>query len=294
MRTVRFHAAALTLGLMLLSLSSPARASRGTNPFLDYRTESWFLPQSPSVTGGPVAGLFNPAAFALSDIGGSDFWWNDRSIRSGLDNYGLGLGRTLNFAMNTTTFGDTRESYKIYDYQIGLAGGSRDHTFGMAYRWSRGETQRVDRQQALVIGATSRQRNWLSFGASGVFSLESGAAQYVFDMGLRPFQKDYLTVFADWAVNDDETFFSGGAWSAGLEVRPVDGVHLGVRAREQLGSGQVDYSALLGVTLGFTNFAALPQYDHDGNLQQTSFLVRSNPPLKGLPGQGLILGKKIT
>ncbi len=292
MRTDRFHRSILMAGLFVMSLA--ATVAGATSPFLDYRNDSWFLPQSPSVTGGPVAGLFNPSAFALSDIAGSDFWWNDNSIRSGLDNYGLALGRSLNFAMNTTTFGNTQESYKIYDYQVGLAGGSRDNTFGLAYRWSNGETNRVDRQQALVLGATSRHDRWLNFGASGVFSLESGAAQYVFDLGLRPFQKDFLTVFADWTVNDDEVFFSDGTWGAGIALKPVDGVQVGVRAREQVGTGKVDYAAVCGVTMGFTNFTLMPQFDHDGNLGQTGFLSRSNPPIKGLPALHRVIGKSPT
>ncbi|MDX2475713.1 MAG: hypothetical protein QNL91_18635, partial [Candidatus Krumholzibacteria bacterium] len=126
MNSVRLRTG-LVFGLVLL-LATTALA---TSPFLDYKSDSWFLPQSPSVTGGPVAGLFNPAAFALTDVAGSDFWWDDSNIRSGLDNYGLAFGRGLNFAMNTSTFGTHAESYKIYDYQLGLAGGARDHTFGL-------------------------------------------------------------------------------------------------------------------------------------------------------------------
>jgi len=295
MSNVRLSALALVMGLLLVSLTTTsALASRATNPFLDYRTESWFLPQSPSVTGSPVAGLFNPAAFALNDVVGSDLWWNDGNVRDGLDNYGFALGRQLNFAMNATTFGDRAESFKIYDYQIGVAGGSRSHTYGLGYRWSHGETHRIAREKALVFGTTERVRNWLSFGAAGVFGLSSQAAQYVIDVGVRPFQKNFLTLFADWAVNDDQAFFQDGSWSAGLEVRPLSGVHLGFRARDRAGSDDLDYSALLGVTLGFMNFAALPQYNADGDLLRTHFLVRSDPPLSGLPGQKLVIGKKTT
>ncbi len=293
MSSSRLRLSTLLLCLLLVTVAAAsALAARDTSPFLDYRSESWFLPQSPSVTGGPVAGLFNPAAFALTDRSGSDFWWNDGNVRGGLDNYGLGLGRSLNFAMNTATFGTSDDNYKIYDYQIGFARGTRSQTFGLAYRWSQGETQRTAREKALVVGLTSRHRNWLSFGAAGVLSVESNAAQYVFDLGVRPFQKDYLTLFADWAVNDDHAFFQDGSWSAGLEVRPIKGVHLGFRARERVGSGDVDYSALLGVTMGFTNFSVLPQYNADGDLQRTHYLMRSDPPLRGFADKFLVPGKK--
>ncbi len=292
MSAIRLRCGALAL-VLLLTVAGSVGAQTDT-PFLNYRTDSWLLPQSPGVTGGPVAGLFNPAAFALTDVGGSDFWWNDGNIRGGLDNYGLGFGRNLNFAMNTSTYGTHAESWKIYDYQVGLAGGTREDTFGIGYRWSRGETRRTAREHALVIGAVSRHRSWLSFGASAVLGLSSNAAQYVFDVGLRPFQKDFLTVYADWAVNDHEAFFQDGSWGAGVELRPIAGVHLGFKARERIGTTDVDYSALAGVTMGFTNFTMQPQYDTDGNLQRSHYLLRNNPPLKGFPGQGLVIGKKLS
>ncbi len=279
---------AVICGLILLLATS----SMASSPFLDYRTDSWFLPQSPSVTGGPVAGLFNPAAFALNDVSGSDFWWNDGNVRGGLDNYGLGFGRGVNFAMNTTTFGTHAESYKIYDYQVGLAGGARDHTFGLGYRWSRGETQRTARERALVIGAASRKRNWLTYGTATTISLESQSAQFLFDVGLRPFQKDFLTIFADWAVNEDEVFFKEGSWSAGLEVRPVDGVHLGFRARELPGSNDLEYSAMAGITMGFMNASAMSRYNEDGDLLRRHYLLRASPPFKGLPDPNLLPTKK--
>lgn len=294
MRLARLFGSALIMSLVLTLVTVPALAARDGNPFLDYRSGSWFLPQTPSVTGGPVAGLFNPAAFALTDVMGSDLWWNDGNVRSGLDNYGLSLGRNLNFALNATTFGDHAESFKIYDYQLGVAGGSRGHTFGMGYRWSHGETQRVAREKALVIGGAERIRNWLSFGLAGVFSLQSDAAQYVFDVGVRPFQKNFLTLFADWAVNDDQAFFQDGNWGAGFEVRPLAGVHLGLRARDRVGTDDLDYAAMLGVTVNFTNFTTLPRYNADGDLQLTHFLLRNDPPVKGLPHPLANIGAKAT
>ena len=138
--------------LVVLTAALPVHAERDTFPLLDYRTESWFLPQSPGVTGGPAAGLFNAGAFGMTGRAGSDVWWNDRSVRPGLDNYGFGVGRGLNFAMNTTTWGDEISSYKTYDYQLGLAGGTRRASLGLAYRWANGETQRRPREKAIALG----------------------------------------------------------------------------------------------------------------------------------------------
>jgi len=55
-RPPRFLALALSLALAvtILTTASLVLAERDTLPLLDYRTESWFLPQSPGVTAGPV------------------------------------------------------------------------------------------------------------------------------------------------------------------------------------------------------------------------------------------------
>ena len=266
----------------VLSCAFGALAERDTLPLLDYRTESWFLPQSPGVTGGPVGGLFNPGAWAMTDRAGTDFWWNDRSIRSGLDNYGFGVGRGLNFAMNTSTFGTTGDSYKIYDYQLGIAGGNRMGAFGMGYRWANGETSRHPREKSLVMGLVSRQRSWTTFGASSVFSLESRAAQYVLDLGIRPFNRTWLTLYADWTVNDDQAFFNGGVWGGGMDIRPFKGLHLGLRAREEPKTGDIDYAAQFGLTLGAFHAAAMPVYNEDGDNLGTSYLLRAQPPFRGI------------
>ncbi|MEN8007793.1 MAG: S49 family peptidase [Candidatus Krumholzibacteriota bacterium] len=281
--TRTWRLSALILLVLSLTATAAALAERDTLPLLDYRTESWFLPQSPGVTGGPVGGLFNPGAWAMTDRMGSDFWWNDRSIRSGLDNYGFGFGRGFNFAMNTTTFGTTGDSYKIYDYQVGVAGGTRAGSFGVGYRWAHGETERHPRQKSLTMGFVSRRTRWTTLGASAAWSLESSAAQYVFDLGIRPFDRNWLTVYADWAVNDDQVFFKGGVWGAGLEVRPVRGLHVGFKARRQPGTGDLDYTGMFGVTLGAFHAAAMPVYNEDGDHLATSGLLRTNPPYQGFP-----------
>ncbi len=280
--------------ILALNTAGLAFAEREVMPFADYRSESWYLPQSPSVTSGPAASFFNPAAWSMTDKGAADFWWNDSNIRSGLDNYGLAFGRGLGFGINTTTFGDRADSYKIYDYQLGISHGTRAGTFGLGYRWAHGETQRTPREKAISAGFITRKRSYWSFGASGIWSLQSSAAQYVFDLGLRPFNRPWLTLFGDYTANDDQSFFKDGYWGAGLEVRPLSGLHLGVKARQQLGTDDVEYSAMVGLTLKFMNLASMPRYDNNNDLINSSYLVRTNPPFSSLPfcKKGPLIGKK--
>jgi len=273
--------------VILMSLAGSALAERDAMPFADYRTESWYLPQSPGVSGTPVATMFNPASFSLNDEVGFDTWWDDQDFSGGLDNYGFAFGKTLGFAMNTHTYGVKDDHYKIYDYQLGLSGGTRAGVFGLGYRWSQGETQRTPHHKALAMGFVSRKSKWTSFGASSLFSLESNAAQYIFDLGIRPLGRDWLTVYADWTANDDHSFFTDGSWGAGLEVRPFNGLHLGFRARENLNGEDYDYSVMVGLTLNQLNLAAMPTYNNAGDELGTSYLMRSTVPFKGATPQKL-------
>ncbi len=279
----------ICLLIVLVTLAGSALAEREVMPFADYRTESWYLPQSPGVTGTPVATMFNPASFSLNDGVGFDSWFDDQDIDSGLDNYGFAFGKTLGFAMNKRVYGDKTDHFSIYDYQLGLSSGTRAGVFGIGYRWSHGETQRKPHQKALALGFVSRKSRWLSFGASSLFSLESSAAQYIFDVGIRPFSRDWMTLYADWTANDDQSFFSGGTWGAGLEVRPVDGLHLGFKARENLSGGDFDYSVMVGLTLDRSNFAVMPTFDGDGNNLTNKYLIRGTVPFKGFKSEKLSL-----
>ena len=272
----------VVLPVLLASGLGSALAQDRPLPFADYRTESWFLPQSPAVAGGPASSLFNPATLALNDRTATDFWWNDADVRGGLDNWGLAFGHRLGFALNTTTWGVRGDSHRTFDYQLGVAQGGRLGAFGLAYRWSHGETGDRPRQKALALGFLSRPGRRFSLGAAQVMSLESSAAQTVLDLGVRPWGRDWLTLFADWTADSEQAFFADGVWGAGLEVRPMAGLHLGVRARDRIEDDGIDYSVLVGVTLADFHGAALTGYDPDGNRTGRGYLLRTNPPYSGL------------
>ena len=142
------------------------------------------------------------------------------------------------------------------------------------------------------MGLVSRPGLRSSFGASAAWSVESGAAQYVFDLGLRPLGRDWLTVFADWTVEDDDAFFKGGGWGAGLEVRPVPGLQVGARLAEPRGGGDPTITAVVGLGFHGTGLAALPAYDGDGEHRHTAYLLRTDAPFEGRPDSKPLLGRK--
>ncbi|PIV81877.1 hypothetical protein COW53_01995, partial [bacterium CG17_big_fil_post_rev_8_21_14_2_50_64_8] len=273
----------LLVALVLLTWALPVGATEPL-PLPDYRTESWFLPAGPGVTSGPVAGLFNPGAFGMTARAGTDLWYR-RTAGTDLDQYGFALGRTLNFAVMGHEFAVDGDVARVWDFQLGLAHGNRRHSAGLGFRWATGATGRSPRQNSLILGSIERNR-WMSWGSSAAFSLQSGAAQYLFDLGLRPFGRPWLTLNGDWTLVDGQRVFQDGVWGAGLEVRPWQGIALGMRARERA-SGDVDVAAVAGVTLGATGFWALPGFDAQGNDLGTAWLVRSQPTRAGMDPRAL-------
>ena len=259
-------------------------ASAGADePFLGTHESTAYLPQTPGVTGGPVGAFANPASWATSNEGGLDFWWSDRSIRrDALDNWGFSTGRNLGFAMQRSVLPDGGDGYSLYDYQAGIAGGDRRGHLGLAWRWSGGRSGRVGRENSLVAGAINRPNRYVSYGLSGVFSTGSDARLGLFDLGIRPFGKSWITLFGDYSLADDQNLDTG-QWGAGFEVRPWRGIHLGMKMREADGADDYSYSLNLGLTLDGSGFHVLPGYDQDGNRGATSYLVRAEPPYRGLP-----------
>lgn len=298
----------MPLVLAAVLLAAAAAPAADTTPFLDYRTESWFLPQSPSVLGGPAAGLFNPAAWGLNDKSAFDAW---EVMREGDDpgpnQYGFALGRKLGLAWQTQSVDRDGRTLRVFDYALGLAGGGRRGGFGLSYRWATGDTDDLVRQSALSIGMIGRPSRWASFGASALRSLESDNGQYVLDVGLRPLGRHWLTVFADWTVNDGQKFIDDGVWGAGCELRPWGGLHLGGRIRDagDASDRDYDYSLFAGVTFSGDllaglptfdengeHFGFLPVFDQDGDLLRTAMLQRSSPPSPGFDLPAVQLGGK--
>ena len=173
-RTIRAIRAIRTAMIILAGLfaASSAPADPGTLPLMDYRTESWMVPQSPAVSAGPVGGLFNPAAFALYARGGLDVW-SGRSDLTARQGYGFALGRTLNFALHDQEFGPVNAPYSVTNLQLGLTKGGPSGALGLAYRWATGETARTPRHKSLVLGGAARVHTWLTLGAAQNLSLQA-------------------------------------------------------------------------------------------------------------------------
>lgn len=261
--------------LVLAGTGSSARADVVDPSALD------FLPASAGVTGGAVGGFLNPAAWA-SGAGELAFTWTDRTLREdALDDWGLSLASPLGFAVQRHTRpaagGGTRAAW---DYRLGVAGGDRRNFAGLAWRWTRDEGPGAA-GQGPVLGTLLRPSRYVSVGSTSFLATGSSHREGSLDLGVRPFGTARLTLCAD-AAWDREARWDDPDWSAGLEVRPVAGLHLGARLREDA-AGEREWLLGVGVTLDRMGVHVAPRVDEDGDVRRTSYLVRVNPPHPGLP-----------
>lgn len=261
------------------AFAGPARASDSISDF----GRRDLLPAPPSVTGGAVGGLVNPAAWATVAGGELAFWWNDDSIQAhSLDNWGISSGGRLGFSAERRTAPGASGRLRVHDYQIGFAAGNRLAHSGLAWRWSTGDDEALGRDSGLVLGSVVRPNRRLTYGSSVLLSAERSYAAGAFDIGVRPLGTPHLTLFGDYTLSSKQRL-DDGEWSAGAEIRPAAGVHVGGRVTGSSGTDEVAWVANLGLTLDRLGLHALPGFDDDGDLGTTTYLVRGNPPYGGIP-----------
>jgi protease-4 len=223
------------------------------------------LPAPPGVTAGSLGGFANPAAWATSSARDLSVWWNDD------EDWGFSHAGVLGVSVE--------QRLDAHHYRVGVAGGDRRGHVGAAWRWSAGSGAG---EGGIELGTIARPSKRLSFGAAGFASVESDARAVVADVGVRPFESSHVTLFADWTLERDERP-DEGTWSAGVELRPVSGLHAGARILDQTDSDGVDWRLNVGLTLDRVALHALPGFDEDGERRTTTWIVRANPPHRGLP-----------
>ncbi len=254
-------------------------------PLRDYHNGSDYLPQTPSVTGGAVSAFFNPAAWVTGDRREFALWWNSQNLRdNAVDDWGLSFGRNLGFALNSDVYWDGATTRRVTDYQLGLAVGGRTGSVGLAYRWPSGDKEPIGRRSAFVLGAIARPSPYYTFGLAGAWANGSSAAQGIFDLGIRPLADDRLTFFGDFTLSNDEKL-SDGRWGGGVDIRPVKGLHLGVKFRDADLIDDEEYRVTysFGVVFGAASFHVLPSYTKGGERMHNDYLLRFNPSFPPLP-----------
>ncbi len=277
-----FRCPAGITALAILAVAGPAIPAGAAAPLDDFARHD-LLSLSPSASSGSIGGFVNPAAWATSASSDFSFWWNDRSIREdALDSWGVSQGGLLGTAWERRAFVGSDGPMRVYDGRVGLATGDRRHHRGVAWTWSTGDKEAARRENGVLLGVIERPNRFLSWGSSLFLSTESDRRAAVGDLAIRPLGDPRLTLFGDYALRDDQRA-QDGRWSVGAQVRPVPGIHLGGRIRETPDGEDLETVFHVGLTIGGAGFSVLPAYDAGGDRGATTYVVRSNPPYRGLP-----------
>lgn len=267
--------------IVLLTVATVAIAQ--TETVQPYYAISDFLETTPSVEGGAMGGMFNPAALGLAKRGEIALFWNDRDGTPGNDRMFTlatdlgGLGFSWQRLDYENPIGILPEEGTVNDFQLGLGLGDEAQRFGISYGWSKGDiTTAYPRGNQLTFGALGRPTPWISYGASFTTGLE-GDEDYrsIVDFGVRPFKTPVLTIFGDASANNGDKF-KDVLWSAGAAVEPLGGIALKFKVYEG-GS----YTAGLSISSNGSRIVASPRFDKDNNSLYSTYGIRAGAPMKG-------------
>lgn len=213
----------LTL-LFLMSVGSVY----GQSEIPRYHTQTDFLLTSPGAMGLGLYGYINPALLTYVHQPDLMFTWSDASGKwNDFNRWGLFAAIPKpNLGFSVIRQKDTLGS--VTDYRLSLAFGDRMKSFGVGYGWSGGDTQFFDRASVITLGSLLRPIPQLSIGVSGIVATSGGEKEGMVDLAVRPFGNELLTLFTDYAIQNDEAV-KDGHWSAGAAVEALPGIRLTAR-----------------------------------------------------------------
>ncbi len=250
------------VGLVCWALAGPARP----DPLPSYYDRYYFLSAPPSTWGDGLVGFVNPANRGLLHKPEFRFYWaGEQQETWGFDDWGFYSGLPyLGFSVQSQNLPGGR----ITDYRLGLGGGSRAASMGIAYGWSSSGDQVGGREDVLVLGFVSRPGRFFSLGLTGNISLNSNASEWVGEIGLRPFGAPWFTVFAD-AAWPSHVGIEDVPWSAGAALRVFPGVSVVGRYFES-------EAFTVGLTFNIGRSGAITQshFDNQQELSRQTWGVR--------------------
>ena len=246
----------------------------------DYLAQSDYLSTTPGVAGDASGAFFNPAVWAMLKGPELQIFWNDLDREPWeTKNWTLLTGvKGLGFGMQQWTFGELQAGgdYKersLYDYNIALACGDAENSFGVGYSWSKGYvSEGFPRDNILSMGFLSRPMKHLSVGMAGHYALREEDLRGIVDVGLRPLGTPFLTIFGDAYMNDYQTI-ERIEWAAGLAVQPLPGISF----HSKFFHGGA-FTAGISISGGGSQASITPHYDNGNNLTYTTYGIKLRVP----------------
>lgn len=235
--------------------------------FERYHKRNEFLMASPGAMRFGLYGYDNPAM--LQYIHDLDFalHWTSEDFVGETSRFGAFFGApgsSFSFVRNDL-FG---QEYR--DYRIGLGGGTDAASAGLAINWYRGDTDLLDLSTNVTFGTLFRPGSRLSVGLTATTTFDTEYSEAVADVALRPFGSPFVTVFGDFAIDQDFRNFQDGRWSAGAAFELMPGLRFTGRYIDDVG-----ITAGIQFSLGRTGVSYQSHMDTDGNHSYNSYGIRA-------------------
>ena len=228
--------------------------------FKRYYQQNEFSMTSPGAMRFGLYGYDNPAG--LQHLQGGDVtlnWTSDEFLYDDQRWQAIFAAPGVSFSFGR----DNRGSGHVSDYKLSFGGGSDDASAGFSIGWYRGDTEAQDLRTHFTLGTLTRPNRYTSLGLTGTIATDADYYEGVVDLSVRPFGTPALTVFADYAIGNDQEF-SDGNWSVGGASEVMPGVRLTGRYFD---TGTV--TAGVQVSLGHSGFSAQSHQPDEGDTYQS-------------------------
>ncbi|MBD3288696.1 signal peptide peptidase SppA [candidate division KSB1 bacterium] len=228
----------------------------------NYYQHADFLLASPGAFQNSLLGFVNPAASNFIHSFDTYLYLStDYENRTSVDRWGLFTGAPH------IGFGVIHED-EVTDYRFNVSGGNDAFAMGMGYGWSGGNAAKPVRENIFSLGSMIRPNPYMSLGMTGHFSTEGPDRAGIFDLAVRPFGTDFMTLFGDCAFRRKDNL-DDLLWSAGAVVHLLPGIHLTGRYFES-DAFTVGISLNLG-TNGLSSQARIPD---NGDIDRIYYGIR--------------------
>lgn len=185
----------------------------------NYYQHADFLLSSSGAFQNGLLGFVNPAASSYTYAPETYLYLStDNQDRTSVDRWGLFTG------VPHLGFGLIHQD-DVTDYRINISGGNNAFAMGFGYGWSGGDAANLARENVFTVGTLIRPNPHVSLGMTGHFSTEGSDRSGIFDLSIRPFGTDLVTLFGDCAFGQKDNL-NNLLWSTGAVVRVLPGIHL--------------------------------------------------------------------
>jgi protease IV len=250
----------------LILLTSVISLIHAQVQLLPYHFRNDFLHASSGALKYGLYGFDNPALLSYVTQGDLYFTWSDQNGSfADFNHWGLFAAvPNLGFGMiqQESSLGS------VTDYRISSAFGNRTISAGFGYGWSGGDWEYFDREKVFSLGLLLRPSRYLSIGTVGYQTLRGKRQEAYFDAAIRPLGNELVTLFADFAMQNDQSLREG-MWSAGAVLEILPGIRLSGRYFESEA-----FTAGVHLNLGRLGFSAQSHYDAGQNHAYNTYGVR--------------------